>query len=61
MEDETIAYACVPGAGGDDAIVCLRPHGEENFPEYLKQTFCNGRSAIAVLPVTTLNQGETAL
>ena len=24
MQDPEICYACVPGAGGDDAFVCLR-------------------------------------
>lgn len=29
LSDTSIAYACVPGAGGDDAFVCLRkPDGD---------------------------------
>jgi len=60
MTDPSIAYACVPGAGGDDAFACLR-ETKGGFQEYLKSRFCGGKTSIAVLPVSLLPDGEAAL
>jgi len=53
MEDVEISYACVPGAGGDDAIACLRK-SQSGFDSYLK-AFCKQFPNISVLPVALLS------
>jgi hypothetical protein len=60
MKDESIAYACVPGAGGDDAIVCLRELSGD-FAQHLKDTFCETHPTLAVLPVSILPPKAPAL
>ena len=54
MLDTTIAYACVPGAGGDDAFVCFRQTSDANLRQDLKTNFLKSKPKMAVLPVSLL-------